>query len=125
MYQELTKQEQWQVRVYGATEAQVREALDSYLRTRSKLRVVSDIMMSAWSEINRGDYEDARQSLNRAKMAIMEWFDGDSRDFFLTRAGQAMSALSDAQELIEMDSPRKAQMCIDTAAEIMSGYEKQ
>ena len=125
MYQELTKQEQWQVRAYGATEAQVREALSSYLRTRGQLQVVTDIAMSAWTDINRGEYDDAVQALNRAKLAITEWFDGDNRDFFMTRAGQAMGALSDAQELIGMEDYRRAQMCVDTAVEFMRGYDKQ
>lgn len=125
MYQELTAQEQRQVRVYGATEANVREALDSYLRNRSKLKVVIDIMQSGWVDINRGDLEDARQSLNRAKLAIMEWFGGDERDFFMTRPGMAMSALSDAQELIGMGETRRAQMCIDTAVEFMQEHGRQ
>jgi hypothetical protein len=125
MYQELTKQEQWQVRAYGATESQVREALDSYLRSRNRVQIVADIMTSGWIDINRGDYEDAVQTLNRAKLAITEWFDGDSRDFFTTRAGQVMSILSDAQELIGMEDYRRAQMCMDTAVEIIRGYDKQ
>jgi len=119
IYQELSPQEKWQVGAYGATEAQVRDALQSYLDRRNQRQVVMDLMNGGWTDINRGDLEDARQILNRAKLAIMEWFGGDDRDFFLTYAGQAMGALSDAQELISMDEPRRAQMCIDTAIEFM------
>jgi hypothetical protein len=119
IYEELTAQEKWQIRAYGSTEAQVRDALQSYLDRRSQRQVVIDLMNSGWSDINFGDLEDARQILNRAKLAIMEWFGGDDRDFFMTYPGMAMSALSDAQELIGMEDTRRAQMSIDTAVEFM------
>ena len=119
MYQELTPQEQWQVRAYGATEAQVKDALVSYLPRRNQRQIVMDLMNSGWVDINQGQLEDARQVLNRAKLAIMEWFGGDERDFHMTYPGMAMGALSDAQELIGMEDTRRAQMCIDTAREFM------
>jgi hypothetical protein len=119
IYQELSPREKWQIGAYGATEAQVKSALLSYLDRRTQRQVVIDLMNSGWTDINFGQLEDARQVLNRAKLAIMEWFGGDDRDFFLTYAGQAMSALSDAQELIGMEDTRRAQMSIDTAIEFM------
>lgn len=125
MYQELTAQEQWQVRAYGATEDQVKEALLSYLPRRNQRQIVIDLMNGGWVDINRGDLEDARQILNRAKLALTEWFGGDERDFFMTRPGMAMSALSDAQELIGMGETRRAQMCIDTAVQFMREHGRQ
>ena len=119
IYQELSAQEKWEVGAYGATESQVREALASYLDRRNQRQIVIDLMNGGWSDINFGELEDARQVLNRAKLAIMEWFDGDSRDFSLTYPGMAMSCLSDAQELLEYEDTRRAQMCIDTAVDFM------
>ena len=118
-YQDMSPQEQWQVRAYGATEAEVKDALLSYLPRRTQRQIVIDLINGGWVDINHGQLEDARQVLNRAKLAIMEWFGGDSRDFYMTYPGMAMGALSDAQELLEMDETRRAQMTIDTAREFM------
>ena len=119
IYQELSAQEKWEVSAYGATESQVREALASYLDRRNQRQIVIDLMNGAWADINEDRLEDARQILNRAKLAIMEWFGGDERDFSLTYAGHAMSCLSDAQELLLWEDTRRAQNCIDTATAFM------
>lgn len=123
IYDELTPQEKWQVSAYGATLEQVREALASYLPRRNQLRVVLDMLNHAWRSANDGDPEEARQTLNRVKLAISDWYGGDSRDFFDTDAGRAFSILSDAQELLGMDDIRRAQMCIDQASNLISVHE--
>lgn len=123
IYDELTPQEKWQVSAYGATLAQVREALASYQPRRSQLRVVLDMLNHAWRSANDGDAEEARQTLNRVKLAISDWYGGDERGFFDTDAGRAFSILSDAQELLGMDSIRDAQMCIDQASNLISVHE--
>ena len=125
LYTEMTEQQQWQVRAYGATEAQVQECLTEYLRRKSPFTVVADLMLSAWSEANRGLVADAVQTLNRAKLAIDRFYRGDDRGFFDTNAGRAYSVLSDAQELLEMEDIRPAQMCIDDAVAFMVQQEKQ
>lgn len=124
IYNELTAQEKWQVSAYGATVEQVREALASYQPRRSRFRVVSDLLKHAWISANHNDTEEARQTVNRAKLAISDWFGGDNRDFFETDAGRAFSILSDAQELLSMDDIREAQMCIDQASTYMMTHEE-
>ena len=124
MYAQLNDQEKRQVSAYGATVAQVREALASYQPRRSRFRVVSDLLKHAWVSANHDDVEEARQTLNRAKLAISDWFGGDDRDFFETDAGRAFSILSDAQELLSMDDIREAQMCIDQASTYMMTHEE-
>lgn len=124
-YTEMTEQQQWQVRAYGATEAQVQECLTEYLNRKSPFTIVADLMLSAWSEANRGLAADAVQTLNRAKLAIDRFYRGDDRGFFETNAGRAYSILSDAQELLEMEDIRRAQMCIDDAVAFIVQQEKQ
>jgi hypothetical protein len=123
IYDRLSPQEKWQISAYGATVAQVREALASYQPRRNQFRIVLDLLNNAWAEANRGELEDARQTLNRAKLAISDWYGGDSRDFFQTDAGRAFSVLSDAQELLEMEDIRGAQMCIDQSSNLISVHE--
>jgi hypothetical protein len=123
IYDQLTPQEKWQVSAYGATLEQVREALASYLPRRNQLRVVLDMLNHAWRSANDNDPEEARQTLNRAKLAISDWYGGDERGFFDTDAGRAFSVLSDAQELLGMDAIRDAQMCIDQASNLISVHE--
>jgi hypothetical protein len=123
IYDQLTPQEKWQVSAYGATLEQVREALASYLPRRNQLRVVLDMLNHAWVSANDNDPEEARQTLNRVKLAISDWYGGEDRGFFDTDAGRAFSILSDAQELLGMDSIRDAQMCIDQASNLISVHE--
>jgi hypothetical protein len=124
-YTEMTEQQQWQVRAYGATEAQVQECLTEYLNRKSPFTIVADMMMSAWSEANRDLLTDAIQTLNRTKLAIDRFYRGNDRGFYETNAGRAYSILSDAQELLEMEDIRRAQMCIDDALAFMVQQEKQ
>ena len=42
-YTEMTEQQQWQIRAYGATEAQVQECITEYLNRKSSWRVVVDM----------------------------------------------------------------------------------
>ncbi len=120
IYDRLTEQEKWQVGAYGATVEQVREALASYQPKRGKFRIVLDLLNSAWVAANDKDFEESRQTLNRAKLAISDWYGGDDRDFFSTDAGRAFSILSDAQELLSMEDVRRTQMTIDQASNLIS-----
>ena len=124
-YTEMTQQQQWQVRAYGATEAQVQECINEYLNRKTPFTIVADMMMSAWREANGGLIADAVQTLNRAKLAIDRFYRGEDRGFFETQAGRAYSILSDAQELLDMQDIRRAQMCIDDALAFMVQQEKQ
>lgn len=124
IYDQLTPQERWQVGAYGATVEQVRETLASYQPRRSKLRIVSDLLNHAWVSANQNDPEEARQTVNRAKLAISDWYDnGGDRGFFESDAGRAFSILSDAQELLMMEDIRRAQMCIDKAIDYIIAHE--
>ena len=123
IYEELTPQEKWQIGAYGATVEQVRETLISYLPRRTPFRVVLDLLNHAWAAANDDDVVEVRQTINRAKLAISDWYGGDSRDFFETDAGRAFSVLSDAQELLEMEDIRGAQICIDQASNLISVHE--
>ena len=124
-YTEMTEQQQWQIRAYGATEAQVQECLTEYLNRKTPFTIVADMMMSAWREANDGLIADAVQTCNRAKLAIDRFYRGEDRGFFETPAARAYSTLSDAQELLEMQDIRKAQWCIDDAVAFMVQQEHQ
>ena len=126
MYAQLTDQQRFQVRAYGATEAQVQECITEYLRRKSPFDIVADMMMSAWREANGGLLEDSRQTLNRVKLAIDRFYaDPSDRGFFERPAGRAYSILSDAQELLDMEDIRGAQMCIDEALTMLTQQEQQ
>ena len=114
-YEELDPRQRAQIRMFGALREDVDAAVDSYLRTRSPKRIVTDMMMSAWSEANRGDVEDARQTLNRVKITIQRFYTGEERSFFGDPEGEAYSYLSDAQEMLAHDDLVRAKMCIDEA----------
>jgi hypothetical protein len=101
--------------MFGALREEVDAAVDSYLRTRSPKRIVTDMMMSAWNEANHGDVEDARQTLNRVKVTIQRFYTGEERGFFGDPEGEAYSYLSDAQEMLAQDDIIRAKMCIDEA----------
>lgn len=118
-YEELDSRQKAQIRMFGALREDVDAAVDSYLRTRSPKRTVTDMLMSAWAEANHGDVEDARQTLNRVKVTIQRFFIGNDRGFFCEPEGQAYSILSDAQHLMEYDDVIRAKMCIDEAHQLI------
>ena len=125
LYEQLTAEQKWQIGAYGATESQVQECITEYLNRKSPFTIVADMMLSAWREANHGQTTDAVQTLNRTKLAINRFYPGEDRAFFETPAGRAYSILSDAQELLEMEDIRRAQMCIDDAVAFMVQQEKQ
>jgi len=118
-YPELTQQEQREVRMFGATRDDVEAAVDSYLETRSPKQVVMHMLMSAWRELNWGQTEDARQTLNRVKVTIQRFYTGDERGFFFESEGQAYSILSDAQHMMAHDDAVSAKMLIDEAHQMI------
>jgi hypothetical protein len=121
IFEALTEQERRQVRMFGALREDVDAAVDSYLATRSPKQVVMHMLMSAWRELNWGQVEDARQTLNRVKVTIRRFYRADdgARGFFFKPEGQAYSILSDAQFLMERDDATRAKMCIDEAHQMI------
>jgi hypothetical protein len=119
IFEALTEQERREVRMFGALREDVDAAVDSYLDTRSPKQVVMHMLMSAWRELNWGQVEDARQTLNRVKVTIQRFYTGDERGFFFEPEGEAYSILSDAQHLMEYDDATRAKMCIDEAHQMI------
>jgi hypothetical protein len=119
IYDALTEQERREIRMFGATREQVDEAISSYLDTRQPKQVVCEMLMAAWRELNWGELEDSRQTLNRAKITIQRFYTGDERGFFFEPEGQAYSILSDAQEMMAHDDVIRAKMCIDEAHQMI------
>lgn len=109
-------QETREISIFGATVEQVNEAVDSYLKNGDNaLTIVTRMLMSGWRELNWGEVEDARQTLNRVKITIERFYRGDERDFFFEPEGKAYSILSDAQQLMEYEDFIRAKVCIDEA----------
>jgi len=109
-------QETREIRMFGATLEQVQEAVTSYLKAGDgEKAIIIRMLMSSWRELNWGEVEDARQTLNRVKVTIERFYRGDKRDFFFEPEGQAYSILSDAQQLMEYDDIIRAKVCIDEA----------
>ena len=82
VYDALTEQEKREVRMYGVTEAGMREAVESSItfRVSGPAMIAAGIMSDAQEMINpeygEVDYmraEDARQALNRAKWILFEY----------------------------------------------------
>jgi hypothetical protein len=121
IYDALTDDQKREVRMFGATRTQVDEAVSSYLSVKSPKEVVMEMLMAAWSELNWGQAEDARQTLNRAKVTIRRFYRADdgARGFFFKPEGEAYSILSDAQFLMERDDVIRAKMCIDEAHQLI------
>ena len=117
IYEALTEDQKREIRMFGATRKDVDAAVDSYLATQSPKQVIMHMLMSAWSELNWGQAEDARQTLNRVKVTIRRFYSADdgARGFFFKPEGEAYSILSDAQFLMERDDVIRAKMCIDEA----------
>ena len=83
-YENLTEQEQREVRMYGVTEAGMREAVESSstFRFSGPAMVVASMMSDAQEMVSYGPYdsdtlanimEDQRQLLNRAKFVLMTY----------------------------------------------------
>ena len=83
-YADLTEQEQREVRMYGVTEAGMREAVESSstFKFSGPSMVVASMMSDAQEMVSYGPYdsdtlanimEDQRQLLNRAKFVLMTY----------------------------------------------------
>jgi hypothetical protein len=84
IYNRLTEQEKREVRMYGVTEAGMRESVESSLtfKLSGPMMIAAGLMSDAQEMINTEygevDYmraEDARQALNRAKWILFEYMD--------------------------------------------------
>ena len=84
-YQALTEQEKREVRMYGVTEAGMREAVESSITFRfsSPAMMAASLMSDAQEMVGYGPYdsdtlanilEDQRQLLNRAKLILFEYY---------------------------------------------------
>ena len=81
-YNRLTEQEKREVRMYGVTEAGMRESVESSMtfKLSGPMMVAAGILSDAQEMINTEygeiDYmraEDARQAINRAKWVLFEY----------------------------------------------------
>ena len=83
-YQALTEQEKRQVRMYGVTEAGMREAVESSITYRfsGPAMMAASLMSDAQEMVGYGPYdsdtlanilEDQRQLINRAKWILFEY----------------------------------------------------
>jgi hypothetical protein len=82
-YQALTEQEKREVRMFGVTEAGMREAIESSstfkfsgpaMVAASMLSDAQEMINLEYGEIDSMRAEDARQLLNRAKFVLFEYF---------------------------------------------------
>jgi len=81
-YQALTEQEKRQVRMYGVTEAGMREAVESSITFRFSgpammaaglMSDAQEMINTEYGEVDSMRAEDARQCLNRAKWILFEY----------------------------------------------------
>jgi hypothetical protein len=83
-YNALTEQEKREVRMYGCTEAQMREAVESSItfKLTGPAMIVASMMSDAQEMVSYGPYdsdtlanimEDQRQLLNRAKFVLFTY----------------------------------------------------
>ena len=81
-FQGLTTKEIQQVRMYGCTEAQMREAVEQSLTYRfsgpammaaSLMSDAQELINTEYGEVDSMRAEDARQTLNRAKWILFEY----------------------------------------------------
>lgn len=79
IYEKLTEQEKRQVRMFGCTESQMREAVEDSITFRFSgpgmmaMSILSDAQEMINTEYGEVDYmraEDSRQAINRAKWII-------------------------------------------------------
>jgi predicted component of type VI protein secretion system len=82
VYDRLTEKEKREVRMYGVTEAQMREAVESSITFRFSgpgmmaASILSDVQEMINTEYGEVDYmraEDARQAINRAKFVLFTY----------------------------------------------------
>ena len=80
IYNRLTEQEKREVRMYGCTEAQMREAVESSItfRLTGPAMVAASMMsdaqeMMAYEQPDLNTIEDQRQLLNRAKFVLFTY----------------------------------------------------
>ena len=84
IYQALTEQEKREVRMYGCTEAQMREAVEESITFRfsGPAMMAASLMSDCQEMVSYGPYdsdtlanilEDQRQMLNRAKWILFEY----------------------------------------------------
>ena len=84
VYQALTEQERREVRMYGVTEAQMRDSVESSITFKfsGPAMIVASMMSDAQEMVAYGPYdsdtlanimEDQRQLLNRAKFVLFEY----------------------------------------------------
>ena len=84
VYDRLSEQQKREVRMYGCTESDMRESVESSLafKHRGPAMMAASIMSDAqeminteYGEIDFMRAEDARQALNRAKWILFEYLD--------------------------------------------------
>lgn len=80
IYDRLSEQEKREVRMYGCTEAQMREAIESSItfKLSGPEMIVASMMsdaqeMMAYEQPDFNTIEDQRQLLNRAKFALFTY----------------------------------------------------
>jgi hypothetical protein len=82
VYDALTQQEKREVRMYGCTEAQMREAVEQSMTYRfsgpammaaSLMSDAQELINTEYGEVDFNRAEDARQTLNRAKWILFTY----------------------------------------------------
>ena len=82
VYDALTEQEKREVRMYGVTEAGMREAVESSVTFKfsgpammaaSLMSDAQEMVNTEYGEVDSMRAEDARQALNRAKWILFEY----------------------------------------------------
>lgn len=82
LYAQMTEQEKRQVRMYGCTEQQMREAVEESLTFRfsgpammaaSLMSDCQEMINTEYGEVDFNRAEDARQTLNRAKWILFTY----------------------------------------------------
>lgn len=82
IYNSLTEQQKREVRMYGCTEAQMREAVEQSITFRfsgpammaaSLMSDAQEMINTEYGEVDFNRAEDARQCLNRAKWILFEY----------------------------------------------------
>ena len=82
VYQALTEQQKREVRMYGVTEAGLREAVEQSITYRfsgpammaaSLMSDAQELINTEYGEVDFNRAEDARQTLNRAKWILFEY----------------------------------------------------